>query len=204
MTIIDITRPLDTVAPWPGEQAFRRQLSKTHAADGWEVAGLTTGSHTGTHVDAPAHLLPAGARLGELGLDPFIGSAVVVDCGEKAPVGASVLDGVELRPGDRVLLKTVNSHRDAASFQRDFTYPSPELVERLLELPLSLLGVDGPSVDGFNGEPAVHRLLFSAGLPVLENIDLSRATPGRYRLICLPLAIPGAEGAPCRAVLLAE
>jgi len=204
MKLIDITRPLDAVAPWPGEQPFRRELTRTHAVDGWEVARLTLGSHLGTHLDAPAHLLADGARLGELGLEPFIGPAVVVDCDDARVVGAGVLDGVELRPGERVLLKTRNSSRDAATFQRDFAYPSPELVERLLGLPLSLLGVDGPSVDGFEGEPVVHRMLFGAGVPALENVDLSLAAPGRYTLVCLPPAIPAAEGAPCRAVLLAE
>lgn len=204
MTIIDITRPLDTVAPWPGEAGFRRELTKTHAADGWEVARLTLGSHLGTHLDAPAHLLPAGARLGGIGLEPLIGPAVVVDCGDARAVGPRVLDGVELRPGDRVLLKTRNSSRDALAFNEDYSYPTPALVERLLALPLSLLGVDGPSVDAFSGEPAVHRLLFTAGLPALENVDLSRVTPGRYTLVCLPPSIPGAEGSPCRAVLLLE
>ncbi|MBD3371727.1 MAG: cyclase family protein [Candidatus Coatesbacteria bacterium] len=202
MTVIDITRPLDAVAPWPGEQGFHRELTRTHAVDGWEVARLTLGSHLGTHLDAPAHLLPAGARLGEFGLDPFVGPAVVVDCAEARAVGPRVLDGVELLPGDRVLLKTRNSFRDAVTFNEDFCHPTPALAERLLSLPLSLLGVDGPSVDSFSGEPAVHRLLFTAGLPALENVDLSRVTPGRYRLICLPLSIPAAEGSPCRAVLL--
>lgn len=204
MTIIDITRPLDTVAPWPGEVGFRRELTKTHAADGWEVARLTLGSHLGTHLDAPAHLLTDGARLGELGLEPFFGPAVVVDCAEARVVGPGVLDGVELRPGDRVLLKTLNSRRDAATFRRDFAHPAPELVERLLGLPVALLGVDGPSVDAFEGEPVVHRLLFTAGLPALENVDLSRVAPGRYTLVCLPPSIPAAEGSPCRAVLLRE
>jgi len=53
-------------------------------------------------------------------------------------------------------------------------------------------------------EPVVHRLLFERGIPALEGLDLSDAAPGRYTLVCLPLKVESAEGAPCRAVLLAD
>lgn len=204
MRIIDITRPLDSVAPWPGEEPFRKDIVRTHTEDGWEVSRLTLGAHLGTHLDAPAHLLPEGARLGEIGLGPLIGPALVLEGGNGDVIGPEALEGSKLERGLRVLLKTRNSERAGDSFDTHFAHPGPELARRLLEEGIALFGVDGPSVDSYTGEPVVHRLLFEAGVPILENLDLSGVEPGSYTLICLPLKIPTAEGSPCRAVLLAE
>jgi len=202
MRVIDITRSLEQAVPWPGEAGFVRRLTKTHARDGWETAQLVLGSHLGTHVDAPAHLLPHGKRLGELPLDIFVGPALVVDCGKARVVGAEAIPMDEVAPGDRVLLKTLNSARREDAFFEDYCHPNAEAVRLLVERGIVLLGVDGPSVDGFEGEPNVHRLLFERNIPALEGLDLLDAAPGRYTLVCLPLKIESAEGAPCRAVLL--
>jgi arylformamidase len=203
MRVIDITRPLDDAAPWPGERGLERALTKTHACDGWETSELFLCSHLGTHVDAPAHLFPDGKRLGQLTLDPFVGPALVVDCGDGRVID-HILPTDEIKPGDRVLIKTANSARRDGGFYKDFCYPTGDAVRPLLERGISLLGVDGPSVDGFEVEPVVHRLLFAGNIPALEGLDLSDAAPGRYILVCLPLKIESTEGAPCRAVLLAD
>ncbi|OGD72337.1 MAG: hypothetical protein A2Y64_00510 [Candidatus Coatesbacteria bacterium RBG_13_66_14] len=202
MRVLDITRPLDGAAPWPGERGLERALTKTHARDGWETSELHLCSHLGTHVDAPAHLFPDGKRLGELSLDPFVGPALVVDCGDAHVIGPEIIPIKEMKSGDRVLLKTANSARREGGFFEDYCYPAGNAVRLLVEKGISLLGVDGPSVDGFEVEPIVHRLLFEKNIPALEGLDLSGAAPGRYTLVCLPLKIEAAEGAPCRAVLL--
>jgi len=202
MRVIDITRPLEGAVPWPGERGLERALTRTHARDGWETAELRLCAHLGTHVDAPAHLFPDGKRLGELSLDPFVGSALVVDCGDARVVGPEILPFEKIKPGDRVLLKTANSARREGGFFENFCYPTGEAVRALALRGFVLLGVDGPSVDGFGKEPVVHRLLFERNIPALEGLDLSGAVPGRYTLVCLPLKIEGADGAPCRAVLL--
>jgi len=201
MRVIDITRPLDSASPWPGERGLERALTKTHARDGWETSELSLCAHLGTHVDAPAHLFPDGKRLGQLSLDPFVGPALVVDCGDARVIGR-IPSANGIKSGDRVLLKTLNSARREGGFFEDFCYPTEDAVRALVERGISLLGVDGPSVDGFEKEPVVHRLLFERNIPALEGLDLSVAAPGRYTLVCLPLKIEGAEGAPCRAVLL--
>ena len=41
----------------------------------------------------------------------------------------------------------------------------------------------------------------SANILNIEGLNLHEVLPGTYELICLPLAICGAEGAPARAVL---
>jgi arylformamidase len=47
----------------------------------------------------------------------------------------------------------------------------------------------------------VHLRLLTAGVVILEGLDLSLVEPGDYELICLPLRLTGIEGAPARAML---
>jgi arylformamidase len=67
------------------------------------------------------------------------------------------------------------------------------------------VGIDALSVEpeGSPGHP-VHHVLLEAGVVILESLDLSQAPPGRYTLLCLPLRIEGGDGAPARAVLIAD
>ena len=64
-----------------------------------------------------------------------------------------------------------------------------------------LVGTDQPSVGRPEAERTAHRALLSYGIAVLENLDLSHAPDGRYRLFAAPLKIAGGEAAPCRALL---
>ena len=88
-------------------------------------------------------------------------------------------------------------------FHEDGVYLSPAAAELCVRAGARLVGIDYLTVDRYGDEdfPA-HRTLLSAGLLVLENINLRDVPAGRYTLVCLPLRLGGAEGAPARAVLL--
>ena len=93
-----------------------------------------------------------------------------------------------LAPGQSVLDTEVTALlEDAASW--------------IVQRGIRLVGIDYLSIQKFHDGPAVHQILLGAGVAVVEGLDLSRAVPGNYELICLPVAIVGAEGAPARAVL---
>jgi arylformamidase len=61
--------------------------------------------------------------------------------------------------------------------------------------------VDYLSVGQFDEGPEAHRILLGAGVVVLEGLNLAGVEPGRYELLCLPMKLKGADGAPARAVL---
>jgi arylformamidase len=102
-----------------------------------------------------------------------------------------------------LLLKTRNSALwQQGTFARDYVAISVDAARFCVERGLKLVGIDYLSIEGFgvSGHP-VHTTLLGAGVVILEGLDLSRVTPGVYELICLPLRLVGADGAPCRAVL---
>jgi arylformamidase len=72
-----------------------------------------------------------------------------------------------------------------------------DAANHLAELKTLAVGIDYLSMGG----PEVHRTLLRAGVAIIEGLNLSKVSPGEYELLCLPLNIPGGDGAPARALL---
>jgi arylformamidase len=203
--LIDVTVPLRPTMPvWPGDAAFRiTRVSDMAAGDRNNLSELCLGSHTGTHVDAPAHFLPDGASIETLPLDALVGPCRVVAVGAEAEIGVGELERHGIAEGERILIRTRNSALWADdAFHEDFVHLSTDAAEWLAERRPRCVGVDYLSVGGFhkNGTP-VHRALLAAGVWLIEGLDLREAEAGEYELLCLPLRVLGAEGAPARALL---
>ena len=173
MRLIDVTLPIRAGMPvYPGDPAVRMELAQAIAGgDAYNVTRLDFGLHTGTHVDAPVHALEGGAAIEALPLDALVGAAEVVDF----PGG--------LPDAPRILLRAGGAELEPADAEA--------LTNRLL------VGIDGPTIGG----EEVHRTLLAAGVVILEGLDLRAAEPGPYELLCLPLLVEGADGAPARVLL---
>jgi arylformamidase len=192
--IIDVTVPIQPGMPvYPGDPEVSLTLEQSIAdGDPANVSRLDFGLHTGTHVDAPVHFIGGAPGAETLSLDVLIGPAVVVE----AP---GLDDDVALPEGaDRIVFKTRNSELWAKEgFSEDFVEVGLPLARRLAEARVRLVGIDYLSV----GDEAVHELLLGLGMVVVEGLDLRAVAPGAYRLICAPLKIVGADGAPARVLL---
>lgn len=199
----DVSLPLRSgMAHWPGNPPVRiERVRDMRRGDHSNVSLVSMGSHTGTHVDAPAHFLQGGAGVDAMPYEAANGPARVVHARERDAIGPRALDG--LRRGERVLFKTRNSARPGGTrFREKFVFLSIEAGRRAVDIGLRTVGVDYLSVGGYraNGEE-IHRVLLSAGIWIIEGLDLSAIRPGRYDLACLPLRIAGGDGAPARAML---
>src|SRR5699024_9314371 len=120
------------------------------------------------------------------------------------PVSRHALESADIRAGERLLLKTRNSDRlwSGREFDPRFTALSLEAAHWLATRPIRLLGIDYLSVGPYHDEGAeVHRALLGAGIWIIEGLNLMAVEPGRYELICLPLRLADADGAPARALL---
>jgi arylformamidase len=166
---------------------------------------LSLGVHTGTHVDAPVHFLADGAGVDEIPFDRLLGEARVVEVGDAPSIGAAQLRSVDPRPGERLLFKTQNSARcwKADRFLSDFVYLSLEGAALLAERRVRTVGIDYLSIAGMHEGVPTHRALLEQGICIIEGLDLSSAKPGSYELLCLPLRLAGADGAPARVLLRA-
>lgn len=205
---IDISVPIrDGMVHWPGDPAVRVQ--RIHAIDRGDEANLTQlsmSAHTGTHMDAPLHYLPGADSMDALPFTAIIGPARVIAVAAPGAVSRPMLESADLQAGERLLLKTRNSDRlwSGREFDVQFTALNIEAARWLAALPIQLLGIDYLSVGPYHSEgAAVHRALLGAGIWIIEGLNLMGVEPGRYELICLPLRLSGADGAPARALLRA-
>ncbi len=179
--IIDITRELNSdTQVYEGDPHVRLEQFFTVENYGYAVSKLTMGSHSGTHIDAPAHVVVGGKTTKEIPLSTLVGDAVLVERKNlKIPVGTR-----------RLLLKSTEGAEARLSEQS---------AQRLVDAGVCLVGTDAQSI----GNDAVHKILLCEGIVVLESLDLHKAEPGAYFLCALPLKI-NTDGSPIRACLIQE
>ena len=190
---------------WPGDPPARfSHALDMERGDPCTVTLLEMGAHTGTHMDAPAHFVRGGIGIDQMPLDTAIGSARVIPIRDRQSIKTAELARHSIRRGERILFKTHNSDHcwDTDSFVEDFVYISATAAEYLAERQVRLVGVDYLSVGGFRADGVeTHQALLQAGIWIIEGLNLKGVRPGRVQLVCLPLKIAGADGAPCRAVI---
>jgi arylformamidase len=203
---IDVSVTLtDGMVSWPDDPPVRiRRVSDVERGDEATLSELCMSAHTGTHMDAPRHFLAGGDGLDRMPLAATMGPARVIGIADPRTIGPEELERHNIRAGERVLFRTRNSERAWAreGFIEDFVAVSPDGARWLAERRVRTVGVDYLSVGGFHDDgAAVHRALLGAGVWIIEGLDLSAVSPGPHELICLPLRIVGADGAPARALL---
>lgn len=184
----------------PFELHQRRRMSR---GDRNNSSAVTMSLHSGTHVDAPFHFVPDGKTIDALSLELFIGPALVHAVEAERTITAEHVAPLRLDGITRVLFKTRNSrllHKE--SYEAEFVAFSVAAAEALVALGVRLVGLDYLSVAHAGEEQIpVHRAFLDHGVVLLEGIDLSEIKPGLYELMCFPIRLSGADGAPCRAVL---
>jgi arylformamidase len=203
---IDISVPLYTgMVHWPDNPAVRiERMQDLSRGDAANVSKLELGAHTGTHMDAPRHFFADGAGLDEMPLDAALGPARVIRIEHPQAILPAELEAHNLQAGERVLFRTRNSERcwNTDQFVEDFVYISAAAAQFLVDRQVRTVGVDYLSVGGYAHDGVeTHQILLGAGLWLIEGLNLAAVEPGAYELICLPLRVVGADGAPARAIL---
>jgi arylformamidase len=190
---------------WPDNPPIvLERVMDLERGDGCNLSHLAMAVHSGTHMDSPVHFLPGAAGLDEMPLAAAMGEAKVIEIAHPRKITADELRRHPLRPGDRVLFRTSNSPRcwQARRFVKNFVYITEQAAHHLAQAQVRTVGVDYLSVGGYRSDGAtVHRILLEAGIWIIEGLDLSAVTAGSYEMICLPVKLHAADGAPARAVL---
>lgn len=202
---IDVTRPIHAGMPcWPGDPEPVVERFANIGPDSFcNTSKLSMSVHTGTHMDAPLHFIDGAEPMDAMPLDAVIGEARVVQINDPVAVRPAELPA-DLAAGEHILFKTRNSTElwTKSGFQQDFVYISHDAAKVLAETRVRTVGVDYLSIGGFHADmQETHLAILGAGIWVIEGLDLSQAAPGSYEMVCLPLRLQGAEGAPARVVL---
>lgn len=227
--MLDLSLPIVAgMAVYPGDPDVTSGPALDLVADGVAVTALALGSHTGTHLDAPAHVVPGGRTSGRIALDELLGDAIVVHLprsslpsGDRyglAELDRAITGGLPERLPPIVLIDTGRHDRssvdrspdDRSSVERSADDRSsddrgpehrgldPAAATELLRRGMHVLALDAESPDTA-GSLAVHEIVLGADGLIVENLTNVAGLPERVRVGFFPLPID-ADGAPVRAV----
>ena len=189
--IYDLTRPLKNgMEYFPGDPI---PSFTTHFHDPYRITEIKMGSHTGTHIDAPAHYLTHGTTSEALSLETLIGTCFILEL-ENGPIYETHLHSyeTEIISSSRLLIR---AGEDAGLMPCAATW----LASRC-----RCLGIDSLSISYSGYDAEVHTTLMQAGVLILEGLLFRVTLHGRYTLIALPLLLSGADGAPARVIVCSD
>lgn len=205
MKIIDISWPISNdMTTYKDKKDVSIKRIKDFHSDNVREMQLCMGSHTGTHVDAPAHFLENGETIDFVDLDKLVGKCQVIDfthLDEK--ISYDDLKNIKIN-SEILLFKTKNSFLSpVAPFDYDFIYLDSSAANYLVEnFSLKSVGIDYLGIERNQPAHLTHTTLLEAGIPIIEGLRLQKVQAGNYNLICMPLLVEGADAAPARVCLV--
>lgn len=207
MKIIDISWPIsDEMTTYKNKDNVLIQSTKTYEADVVRETTLTIHSHTGTHIDAPSHFIKDGLSIDQL--DPLCcsGSAQVIDMTRVSDcITKDDLITITIKSDHIILFKTKNSALSpTASFNYNFIYVDASAASYLAEQSIRAVGIDYLGIERNQPQHETHLTFMQHNIPIIEGLRLQDVQAGIYTLWCLPIKIPGLDGAPARALLIQE
>lgn len=195
MKIYDISQELFSCVVWPGDPAPKKEtLCSIDEGDIINLTAFSMCAHNGTHIDAPSHFINHATNVEEIKLSKFIGEAYVAD-----------FEGIVTAEDARDIIKKAKSLSIEAAKKillKGKTTVSLEAAEVFAESKIDLIGNESQTVGPEDAPMAVHKVLLGAEIVLLEGVRLNHVPEGVYLLNAAPINLAGAEGAPCRAVLI--
>ena len=195
MKIYDISQEVFGCQVYPGDPAPENKvLSSIEKGDQYNLTAFSMCAHNGTHIDAPFHFINCGKTVDAVSLDSFVGIAYVTEhngivTGKDAAQIIGKAKEQNPESAKRILIKG-----DAEI--------SAEAAKVFAEAKILLLGNESQTVGPKTAPMEVHKILLSADVILLEGIRLAAVSDGVYLLNCAPLNLYGADGSPCRAILI--
>ncbi len=209
--IIDLSYKITAPMPvWPGDPEVEFSQTTTISQSGYNNTRVCFGTHTGTHIDSPHHVMHDSRGVDSYDLDALVGWAEVLDLGDLAPrtqIISADLDRFENRVGKsaRLLLKTGWGKRwGQPEFFTEFPGISEGAAAWLTARNVKLLGIEQPSVH-LSLDQQVHKALLVTGMVVLETVaNMHEVTADRVFIAALPMNFAGLDGSPTRVVAMEE
>ena len=201
MKIYDITAPIFEGMPVyknkPEKQPKITRATNAHVTE----SRLELDVHSGTHIDAPLHMINDGETSETIPLEQLVRPVKVLDL-------THVIDGItkedlekfELQENDFVLFRTSNSGDEG--FNPEFVFLKEDGAQYLAELKITGVGIDALGVERSQPNHPTHKALFGANIIVIEGLRLQEVEAGTYFMVAAPLKLIGTDAAPARVILM--
>ena len=197
MKIYDISQELFGCQVYPGDPVPKKTVIQSMENGAlYNLTAFEMCAHNGTHIDAPRHFIKDGKSVDEVGLEAFVGKAFV----------AAHSGLVTERDAEAILCRARLQDPESAKriLIKGDAHVSLEAALVFASAGLLLLGNESQTVGPQEAPMAVHLALLSANVVLLEGIRLSEVLEGVYLLNAAPLNLSGADGSPCRAILISD
>jgi arylformamidase len=200
MKIYDVTAPVFTGMSVyknnPDKQPKFTKVTKAHVTE----SRIDLDAHTGTHIDAPLHMINDGDTMESIAIESLIRPAKVLDLTNvKDGITKADLEPLDIQADDFILCKTQNSFED--TFNYEFIYLKEDGARYLAERKIKGIGIDALGVERSQPNHPTHKTLFHAGIVVIEGLRLQEVVAGSYFMIAAPLHLIGTDAAPARVLL---
>jgi len=201
--VIDLSHPLssDTLV-FPGDPPPNIEKYASLAEDGYNATWLQMGSHLGTHIDAPYHMLQQAKSLDDFPLEKFMGEGICINCADSISISAEdIKEGIRNETFDFLLLYTAwEKHWKGRNYFSDFPVLETEAAELICSFDIQAVGIDAPSFDPVDGQLLNHKILLGKNILLIENLcNLHLLLNKKFQFFCLPLKFSKADGSPVRA-----
>jgi kynurenine formamidase len=212
MRVIDLTHMISEDMPvYPGTEGPKLEPANTYEKDGFKETLMTMYTHTGTHMDPPAHLFKGRTTLDQFPITQFVGKALVIDC-------------TDLHEGDVIKMDRIDKVREKSdkadfllfrmgwdkywgtdSYFGDYPYIDDSVVDYIIKGNKKGVGLDVIGIDPIAHEDLpIHKKLFKSNeIVVIENLmNLDLVGNELFTFCALPLRHIDADGSPIRAIAL--
>ncbi len=210
MKIIDLSYLIHPDMPvYPGTELPVFQQGNLLEKDGFRETKISLYSHTGTHIDAPNHMLNNAPCLDNMDINCFFGKATILDFYNRKNSVITLADLTlhqeKISKVDFVIIKTGwSQYWGQEKYYKKYPFLSVENARWLSEFNLKGIGVDAISIDGSDSADfPVHKILLAKNIIIIENLtNLDAVKENIFMLSVLPLQYKNADGSPVRAIAI--
>ncbi|WP_339149903.1 MULTISPECIES: cyclase family protein [unclassified Sutcliffiella] len=201
MKVYDVSSPIYTGMPVYKNKPEKQPKQTTNTNGYVTETRLELDVHTGTHVDAPLHMVVDGETIETLPLDKLVGPCKVFDLtAVEDRITVKDIKGLDIQKDDFLLFKTKNSFDEEFNF--DFVFVAEDAAKYLAEIGVSGVGVDALGIERSQEGHPTHKTLFANNVIIIEGLRLKDITEGEYIMCAAPLKLSGVDASPARIVLM--
>ncbi|RDI41234.1 cyclase family protein [Falsibacillus pallidus] len=201
MKIYDVTAPIFKGMPVYKNKPEKQPDIKTDTNGHVTESRISLDVHTGTHVDAPLHMINDGETIETIDIEQLVRPCKVMDLTKlDGKITKNDIESYDIQKGDFLLFKTKNSFDQEFNFE--FIYLAEDAAQHLAHLGVAGVGIDALGIERAQEGHPTHKVLMNNHVIIIEGLQLQDVEEGTYFMIAAPLKIQGTDASPARILLL--